>query len=208
LVTYAIESLVGRRREAFVRRRSLGSRGIAAIAGATLLSLRNALEEGSDPDAIRKEGGRRANEQIRALLHDRLPHDAVLSKEAADGPRRLRTRRVWIVDRLDGMREFGEPGRTAWAGSCALVEDGDSQLGPSLYRQSELRTRPPRLRRGRDRSTGRLVLPSRARDRLPTRPRSPVGLGELVPLGSAGAKAMAVVSGKIDIYFHTVASTR
>ena len=51
----------------------------------------------------------------------------MLSEEGADDPARLSARRVWIVDPLDGTREFGEPGRTDWAVHVALWE----RSGPS-----------------------------------------------------------------------------
>src|SRR5207244_2968099 len=66
---------------------------------------------------------------ILSLLAERFPDDAVLSEESADDGRRLSARRVWIVDPLDGTREFGEADRTDWAVHVALVEDGKLAAG-------------------------------------------------------------------------------
>ena len=102
------------------------ARDLAAQAGERLLGLR---AQGGDPDVLRKAGDRLSHEFLAAALAARRPDDVVLSEEAADNPARLRARRVWIVDPLDGTREFGEPGRTDWAVHVALWEDGDLTAG-------------------------------------------------------------------------------
>jgi 3'(2'), 5'-bisphosphate nucleotidase len=71
---------------------------------------------------LRKAGDRLSHEFLTRELADRRPGDVVLSEEGADNPARLDARRVWIVDPLDGTREFGEPGRTDWAVHVALWE--------------------------------------------------------------------------------------
>ena len=78
---------------------------------------------------LRKAGDRLSHEFLAAALAARRPDDMVLSEEAADNPARLGARRVWIVDPLDGTREFGEPGRTDWAVHVALWENGDLTAG-------------------------------------------------------------------------------
>src|SRR6476661_3064030 len=85
---------------------------IAELAGARLLALR---AQGGDAAALRSAGDRAAHEVIMAELTRRFPADAVLSEEGADDPSRLGARRVWIVDPLDGTREFSEPPRVDWA---------------------------------------------------------------------------------------------
>ena len=101
------------------------ARDLAAQAGARLLELR---AQGGDPDVLRKAGDRLSHEFLTAALADRRPGDVVLSEEGADNPARLGARRVWIVDPLDGTREFGEPGRTDWAVHVALWESGANDL--------------------------------------------------------------------------------
>ena len=102
------------------------ARDLAALAGEQLLGLR---AQGGDPDVLRKAGDRLSHEFLAAALAGRRPDDVVLSEEAADNPARLGARRVWIVDPLDGTREFGEPGRTDWAVHVALWENGDLTAG-------------------------------------------------------------------------------
>jgi 3'(2'), 5'-bisphosphate nucleotidase len=102
------------------------ARDLAALAGKRLLELR-AL--GGEQDELRKAGDRLSHEFLTAALAARRPGDVVLSEEGADNPARLGARRVWIVDPLDGTREFGEPGRTDWAVHVALWEKGDA-CGP------------------------------------------------------------------------------
>jgi 3'(2'), 5'-bisphosphate nucleotidase len=93
------------------------ARDLAAEAGRRLLELRAG---GGEPDLLRKAGDRLSHEFLTAALADRRPGDVVLSEEGADDPARLTADRVWIVDPLDGTREFGEPGRTDWAVHVAL----------------------------------------------------------------------------------------
>ena len=100
------------------------ARDLAEQAGRRLVELR---ARGGDPDVLRKAGDRQSHEFLIRELADRRPGDVVLSEEGADNPARLSARRVWIVDPLDGTREFGEPGRTDWAVHVALWE----RSGPS-----------------------------------------------------------------------------
>ena len=100
------------------------ARDLAEQAGRRLVELR---ARGGDPDVLRKAGDRQSHEFLTRELADRRPGDVVLSEEGADNPARLSARRVWIVDPLDGTREFGEPGRTDWAVHVALWE----RSGPS-----------------------------------------------------------------------------
>jgi 3'(2'), 5'-bisphosphate nucleotidase len=102
------------------------ARDLAEQAGRRLLQLR---ARGGEPDLLRKAGDRLSHEFLTRELADRRPGDVVLSEEGADNPARLAARRVWIVDPLDGTREFGEPGRTDWAVHVALWERSDA-TGP------------------------------------------------------------------------------
>jgi len=99
------------------------ARDLAAAAGERLLALR---AQGGEQDDLRKAGDQRSHDFLTAELAARRPGDVVLSEEGADNPARLAARRVWIVDPLDGTREFGEPGRTDWAVHVALWERSDT----------------------------------------------------------------------------------
>jgi 3'(2'), 5'-bisphosphate nucleotidase len=178
---------------------------LAVRAGQLLLELRAG---GGDPGDLRKAGDRLSHEFLAAELAARRPDDAVLSEEGRDDLGRLTADRVWIVDPLDGTREFGEPGRTDWAVHVALWEHGALTAGAvALPAQGQVlaTTGPPVMPpvNGAAGPGGRLrVVVSR------TRPPAFLGrLGEemnvtLMPLGSAGAKAAAVMRGEADAYVH------
>jgi 3'(2'), 5'-bisphosphate nucleotidase len=179
---------------------------VAWEAGELLVRIRAQLvAEGADTDTLKAEGDRQAHDLIMALLASRLAAgDAVLSEEGKDDAVRLGARRVWIVDPLDGTREFGEPPRTDWAVHVALVIGGVPVAGavalPAL--EMVLGSYPaPTLPPAGD-GPPRVIV-SRSR-----RPAAATWLAEqldgtLVELGSAGAKAMAVVRGEADIYAHS-----
>ena len=174
---------------------------LADEAGRRLLGLR---ARGGDPSALRDAGDRSSHEFLTAELARRRPGDAVLSEEGADDPARLAARRVWIVDPLDGTREFGEPGRTDWAVHVALWESGELTAGAvALPAQGQVLSTadpvasPPAPAAG----TLRLVV-SRSRPAAFI-PRLADKIGaEVVPLGSAGAKAAAVIRGSAEVYVH------
>ena len=177
---------------------------LAEEAGKRLLDLR---AEGGSPDDLRKAGDRLSHEFLAAELAARRPGDAVLSEEGRDDPERLAASRVWIVDPLDGTREFGEPGRTDWAVHVALWERGALTAGAvALPAQGEVLSTaiPPVVPPGPPGLVGQKlrVVVSRTRP-----PAFLDRLGELadltlVPLGSAGAKAAAVTQGEADAYVH------
>src|SRR5687767_5616839 len=89
------------------------ARRLAHDAGRLLLGLRDSWT--ADAAGLRAEGDRASHNFLAGELAGQRPDDAVLSEEAADSPVRLNSERVWIVDPLDGTREFGEPPRTDWA---------------------------------------------------------------------------------------------
>ena len=108
------------------------ARDLAAEAGRRLLELR---ARGGEPDLLRKAGDRLSHEFLTAALADHRPGDVVLSEEGADDPARLTADRIWIVDPLDGTREFGEAGRTDWAVHVALWQQtgtGEPTAGGEL----------------------------------------------------------------------------
>jgi 3'(2'), 5'-bisphosphate nucleotidase len=177
------------------------SRRVVAAAGDLLLELR--ARTGLHPETMRADGDWQAHKLIVELLKRERPDDAVLSEEGADNPTRVGYERVWIVDPLDGTREFGEPGRVDWAVHCALSIDGVITAGAvALPAQGMVLAtdEPPRVPSNGERPMR--VVTSRTR-----RPYASVLIAdelhaELVPMGSAGAKAMAVVKGEVDVYAH------
>ena len=181
------------------------ARDLAVAAGQLLLDLRG---HGGDRDALRKSGDRLSHEFLAAELAAHRPGDAVLSEEGIDDKARLAAQRVWIVDPLDGTREFGEDGRTDWAVHVALWEPGGSGLGRltagavALPAQGRvLSTVSPPAPPGGAPTRLRLVV---SRSRAPRLVRDVAGrLGaELVPCGSAGAKVATVITGETDAYLH------
>jgi 3'(2'), 5'-bisphosphate nucleotidase len=144
-----------------------------------------------------------SHQYIVGALRAARPLDAVLSEEAADDPTRLRSDRVWIVDPLDGTREFGEADRTDWAVHVALARQGRAVCAAvALPAQSRvLSTQPPPPRP--ERRPGRLrLVASRSRPPAITLSLAEELGAEVLPMGSAGAKAAAVVSGVADVYIH------
>lgn len=177
----------------------------AAAAGRLLLGLRDEAEHaGGSPGALGDTGDERANRCLLELLESEHPGDLVLSEESADDRRRLDAERVWIVDPLDGTREFTESGRRDWAVHVALWERGVGvQVGAVALPADGVVVStgsPPVVPERGDRPV-RLVV---SRTRPPSvAERVAAALdAEVVPLGSAGAKTMAVVRGDVDAYVH------
>jgi 3'(2'), 5'-bisphosphate nucleotidase len=178
---------------------------IATEAGRLLVGLRASRHEaGAESAQLRAEGDRASHELIAAALAKARPDDAVLSEEGADDPARLSAARVWIVDPLDGTREFGEIGRTDWAVHVALVIDGKVEAAAVALpaRELTLTMEPPPPTVSSQSGRPRIVV---SRTRPPTIAEELARRldGELVLLGSAGAKAMAVVLGDADVYAHS-----
>lgn len=177
---------------------------LAREAGEHLVAIRNDLHQGGiDRWRVMDLGDQSSHEFIGNELAAHRPDDAVLDEEGSEDPRRFDSDRVWIIDPLDGTREFGEPGRSDWAVHVALWGGSDFLAGavalPALGQVYSTNPAP------------RLPDVDRARPRLITsRSRAPYSAavvahaldGEAVRLGSAGAKAMAVVNGLADIYVH------
>ncbi|HYL50585.1 MAG TPA: 3'(2'),5'-bisphosphate nucleotidase CysQ [Acidimicrobiia bacterium] len=172
----------------------------ARVAGAAADLLLQLRARGASKD----DGDRESNDLILAMLRDARPNDAILSEESRDDPIRLERERVWIVDPLDGTREFGEEGRSDWAVHVALVVDGiPDACAVALPAQDNVvfSTATPPL----------LAPPSDGKMRLLVSRTRPPDLAqylavtldaELVPFGSAGAKTMAVIQGHADVYAH------
>ncbi len=182
---------------------------LAYEAGQLLLAVRD--EVGHDfPPALGDAGDVRANALLLRRLRAERPGDAVLSEEAHDDLARLHADRVWIIDPLDGTREFSLPRREDWAVHVALWQrtagaDGEGVITdaavalPALgeVHRSDTVTAPPPGPSGPIRITASSNRPPMVlwllRDRLDV---------EFIRIGSAGAKAMAVVRGDADAYIH------
>ena len=177
---------------------------LAHEAGQRLLALRTGSEVA--PEDLRDAGDRLSHEYLAAELARFRPGDAVLSEEGADDPARLAAQRVWIVDPLDGTREFGEPGRTDWAVHVALWQDGELTAGAVALPAEDrvLSTwRPEPGRQPAHRGEPLRLVVSRSRPPAFVA-RLAAGLGAVeVPMGSAGAKAAAVITGNADAYVHS-----
>ncbi len=173
---------------------------LATVAGERLLEVR---AEGLEGRELKDAGDQAAHELLMGLLAEHRPDDAVLSEEGKDDKARLAASRVWIVDPLDGTREFSEPPRDDWAVHVALWQDGDLVAGAVAQ---------PVL--GETFNTGQpSVVPpsSAARPRIAvSRSRPPEFVtvlaeeidAELVAMGSAGVKVMSVVRDITDAYVH------
>lgn len=176
------------------------ARALAALTGERLLEVRG---EGLTGKELKDAGDRAAQEVLAEQLGRWRPADAVLSEEAADSPVRLGASRVWIIDPLDGTREFSEVPRDDWAVHVALWQDGVLVAGAVAVPAA-----------GEVFDTGTPV-------KVPDRPEGPVRLAVsrtrppaftealaahlgavLVPMGSAGVKCASVWRGQADAYVH------
>ena len=177
---------------------------VATEAGAMLVELRDELvAEGIHYWDLKDEGDVAGHRYIMSALTAARPGDVILSEEAADNRKRLNATRVWIIDPIDGTNEFAEHPRHDWAIHIALWEAGELTAASVAL---------PTLGITFDASPAAVVPPStRARPLLVTsRSRNPYcavmvanALGcDVARLGSAGAKAMAIVMGEADIYVH------
>lgn len=175
---------------------------LAKVAGDILLAVRDSGAFAGK--ALGKAGDQTANQFLMHALRALRPDDGLLSEESKDTAERLGKSRVWIIDPVDGTREYGEE-RSDWAVHVGLAIDGDAQIGavalPGQDGGMVLHTGQsatasqysgaPRLVVSRTRPAKEAVAVAEA-----------LG-GELVPMGSAGAKAMAIVRGEAEIYLHS-----
>ena len=176
----------------------------AERAGEVLLQVR--AESGLEGKALKDAGDAAAQELLARLLAEHRPDDAVLSEEATDDKARLSASRVWIIDPLDGTREFSEPPRDDWAVHVALWADGDLVAGavaqPGLattFGTGEPPVVPPRS--PEDLGRPRIAVSRTRPPEFVTVLAEEIG-AELVPMGSAGVKVMSVVRDVADAYVH------
>ena len=159
--------------------------------------------EGLEGKELKDAGDVAAHDLLMALIAEHRPDDAVLSEEGKDDKARLEASRVWIVDPLDGTREFSEPPRDDWAVHVALWESGELVAGavaqPALGETFSTAAAP--------------VVPDRTSERpriAVSRTRPPAFVealaaelgADLVPMGSAGVKVISVVRDITDAYVH------
>ena len=173
---------------------------LAEVAGKILLDVRaSGLFSGK---SLGKAGDQTANQFLCHALREQRPEDGLLSEEEKDNAERLAKERVWIVDPVDGTREYGEE-RADWAVHVGMAVDGEPVLGAVALpgagvvlrsdQPGEVPPAPERLR----------MVVSRTRPaKEATGVAEAIG-AELVPMGSAGAKAMAILRGEADIYLHS-----
>jgi 3'(2'), 5'-bisphosphate nucleotidase len=174
---------------------------LATEAGQLLLDVRAELADA--PAAERKaQGDKRSHDFLMDELRRARPADAVLSEEGVDDAARLRSSRVWIVDPLDGTREFSEIGRDDWAVHVALWCDGDLAAGAVALPAQGVTLATPTVPVPPDLPAVPRILVSRTRPpAMAQRVCDELG-GTLVEMGSAGAKVCAVVQGRAEVYVH------
>lgn len=176
------------------------ARRLAEAAGRLLLQLRaDGLVQGKGLGAL---GDATANAFLTQSLRELRPDDAILSEEEVDDPARLVSRRVWIIDPLDGTREYSE-GRDDWAVHVALTVAGEPVAGAVALPAEGLcfSTAAPQPH-VRHEGGGPRLLVSRTRPAAEAVAVADELRGELLPMGSAGAKAMAVLRGQAEVYLH------
>ncbi len=180
---------------------------LANVAGRILLEVRDS--EVFEGKALGKAGDATANEFLCHALRAARPDDGLLSEEEKDTTARLSQSRVWIIDPVDGTREYGEQ-RSDWAVHVGLAIDGVAQIGavalpglkgPGTEHGAVLRT--DRISALPEPAAKPRFLVSRTRPAAEAVAVCDALGGELVGMGSAGAKAMAVVRGEAEIYLHS-----
>jgi len=183
---------------------------LATRAGELLLRLRARMGFG-EPDALRDAGDQHSHEFLAAELERLRPDDIVLSEEGADDRARLDADRVWIVDPLDGTREYGEQGRTDWAVHVALWERGSLSNGLGGLTASSVALPARRMTLSTDGHYPPLPPTGKPARIAVSRSRKPPWVDPLaeeidampVPIGSAGMKAMSILLGEADAYVHS-----
>lgn len=183
---------------------------LAHEAGRLLVSIRHDMAAaGASAAELKTAGDQQAHELLMGRLAGARPHDAVLSEDGRDGvgpadTGRLDAERVWIVDPLDGTREFSEPPREDWAVHVALVVAGVPVAGAvALPAQGmTLSTLQPPALPAPPPVRPRVIMSHTRRPAVATYLAESLD-GAVVEMGSAGAKASAVMLGKADIYAHS-----
>ncbi len=180
---------------------------LAEVAGRILINVR--ASGLFSPKALGKAGDQTANQFLVHALREVRSEDGLLSEEEKDNPERLAKSRVWIVDPVDGTREYGEE-RADWAVHVGMAVDGEAVLGAVALPGLDLTGTGGGTVLRSDQPRPVPAAPDKLRMVVSrTRPaKEAVAVAErldaqLVPMGSAGAKAMAVILGQADIYLHS-----
>jgi 3'(2'), 5'-bisphosphate nucleotidase len=174
---------------------------LATQAGELLLAVREELADATESER-KAAGDKRSHDYLMQALASARPGDAVLSEEGADDPVRLRSERVWIVDPLDGTREFSELGRHDWAVHVALWESGELVAGAVALPAQAITLATPDPAPPPEHSGPPRIVVSRTRPpAIALNVCERLG-GTLVEMGSAGAKVASVVQGLADVYVH------
>jgi len=174
---------------------------LATEAGQLLLAVREELGDATAADR-KVAGDKRSHDYLMEALARERPDDAVLSEEGVDDPVRLSAQRVWIVDPLDGTREFSELGREDWAVHVALWQSGALVAGAvALPAQGVTLATPDPAPPPTYSGEPRIVVSRTRPPAVALQVRDQLN-GTLVEMGSAGAKVAAVIQGLADIYVH------
>jgi 3'(2'), 5'-bisphosphate nucleotidase len=174
---------------------------LATEAGQLLLAVREELADATAADR-KTAGDKRSHDYLMEALARERPDDAVLSEEGVDDPVRLSAQRVWIVDPLDGTREFSELGREDWAVHVALWQAGALIAGAvALPAQGVTLATPDPTPPPAHSGEPRIVVSRTRPPAVALQVRDQLN-GTLVEMGSAGAKVAAVIQGLADIYVH------
>jgi 3'(2'), 5'-bisphosphate nucleotidase len=175
--------------------------GLATEAGKLLLEVRAELANASEAER-KAAGDKRSHDFLMEALATERPADVVLSEEGADDPARLGAERVWIVDPLDGTREFSELGRVDWAVHVALWQSGGLVAGAVALPAHGITLATPVVASLPASADKPRIVVSRTRPPAIAMAVRDALDGTLVELGSAGAKVASVIQGLSDIYVH------
>ena len=192
--------LLGPEKEPPMNDHALAAR-LATEAGHLLLEVR---KEFADAEASERKaaGDKRSHDFLMDALANERPDDAVLSEEGADDPVRLRSQRVWIVDPLDGTREFSELGRDDWAVHVALWQAGELVAGAVALPAQGVTLATPRVEPPPVAPDTPRIVVSRTRPPAIALAVRDALNGTLVEMGSAGAKVASICQGLSDVYVH------
>jgi 3'(2'), 5'-bisphosphate nucleotidase len=174
---------------------------LATAAGKLLLEIRTELAEASEVER-KAAGDKRSHDFLMEALATERPGDAVLSEEGADDPVRLAAERVWIVDPLDGTREFSELGREDWAVHVALWQSGHLVAGAVALPVQGITLATPTVPAPPATADKPRIVVSRTRPPAIALAVRDALDGTLLEMGSAGAKVASVIRGLSDIYVH------